>query len=96
LTLNRKSGTVDNARLVFNRVRTKIPERALETEKILVGNSLTEFKLSEACETLERELSLTSDFRASAEYRMKVAKNLLRESLRHCKQCIEQEGKSAA
>jgi len=96
LTLNRQSGTVDNVRLALNRVRGKIPERALETEKILLGNILDEFKLDEACKTLERELCLTSDFRASAEYRTKVAKNLLRESLRHCKHCIEEEGKSVA
>ena len=96
LTVNRQHGTVENVRLALNRVRRKIPERALETEKILNGKILDEFKLDEACKTLEHELRLTSDFRASAEYRTKVAKNLLRESLKHCKHCIEQEGKSVA
>jgi len=90
LTLDRRSGRVDDVKIALNRVRGKIPERALETEKALLGSDLNESKLKEACEILESELSLTSDFRASAKYRTEVAKNLLRESLTHCKHCIEE------
>ena len=96
LTLNAKSRTVINVRVALNRVRGKIPERAIQTEKLLRGNVLDELKLDEACKSLESELNLTSDFRASAEYRVKVAQNLLRDSLRHCKQCIEMGSGSAA
>jgi CO/xanthine dehydrogenase FAD-binding subunit len=95
LTLNQQSGTVDHIRLALNRVKGKIPQRALETEKVLLG-SVVDDKLDEACETLRHELCLTSDFRASAQYRSKVAQNLLRESLGHCQHCIEEEGESAA
>lgn len=91
LTIDRRSRTVDDVRIALNRVRGKIPERVKETERILLGSDLSESKLEEACETLESELSLTSDFRASAQYRTKVAKSLLRESLAHCKHCIEKE-----
>jgi CO/xanthine dehydrogenase FAD-binding subunit len=89
LTLNRTSGTVEGLRIALNRVRGKIPERAIETEEILAGNILSESSLDEACKALEAELLLTSDFRASAQYRVTVAKNLLRKLLMHCKYCIE-------
>jgi CO/xanthine dehydrogenase FAD-binding subunit len=90
LTLNRRSGAVDQVRIALNRIRGKIPERAIATEENLLGKIISEPKLDEACKVLESELSLTSDFRASAQYRTRVAKNLLRESLMHCKQCITQ------
>lgn len=96
LTLEHDSRTVADVRLALNRVRGKIPERARETEKILLGNVLDEFKLGEACKALETELRLTSDFRASAAYRTKVAQNLLRDLLRHCQERIGQEGDLAA
>jgi len=90
LAIDRNSGRVGDVKIALNRVRGKIPERALETEKILLGSDLNESKLQEACEILESELCLTSDFRASAKYRTEVAKNLLRECLTHCKHCIEE------
>jgi CO/xanthine dehydrogenase FAD-binding subunit len=96
LTLNHSSRTVADVKLALNRVRGKIPERVRETEKILRGSSLDEFKLDEACKTLESELRLTSDFRASEEYRTKVAQNFLQDSLRHCQERIERERESAA
>jgi len=96
LALKPQSATIVDVRLALNRVRGKTPERALRTEKSLVGNALDDLKLDEACKTLESELHLTSDFRASAEYRTKVAQNLLRDSLMHCKECIEREGESVA
>jgi len=91
LTLNRKSGTIADVRLALNRVKGKTPERAFETEKSLLGGPIDESQLDDACKTLESELHLTSDFRASAEYRTRVAQNLLRNSLKHCKESIELE-----
>ena len=96
LTLEHDSRTVADVRLALNRVRGKIPERLRETEKILRGSCLDESKLDEACKTLESELHLTSDFRASEEYRTKVAQNILRGSLKHCKERIERELESVA
>jgi len=96
LTLEHDSRTVADVRLALNRVRGKVPERARETEKILLGNVLDEFRLDEACKTLESELRLTNDFRASAAYRTKVAQNLLRDSLRYCQERVRHEGDSGA
>ena len=91
LTIDLRSGKVGEAKIALNRIRGKIPERAIETEKTIIGTRLDEFQLKKACETLESELALTSDFRASARYRTVVAKNLLRESLLHCKHSAEEE-----
>ena len=96
LTLDHDSRTVADVRLALNRVRGKIPERTRETEKVLLGTVLDEVKLDEACKALESELHLTSDFRASAQYRTKVAQNLLRDSLRHCQESIVREDNSTA
>ena len=91
LVTDRRSGKVNEVRIALNRVRGKTPERVMDTEKTLVGTDLSEPALKKACQTLENELSLTGDFRASAQYRTLVAKNLLRESLLHCKDRIEKE-----
>ena len=63
----------DEVRIAFNRVNGKIPQRARQTEKILKGKKLNEQTLSNAVATLRNELKLTSDFRASEEYRLEVA-----------------------
>ena len=63
----------DEVRIAFNRVNGKIPQRARQTEKILNGKKLNEQTLSNAVATLRNELKLTSDFRASEEYRLEVA-----------------------
>jgi len=63
----------DEVRIAFNRVNGKIPQRARQTEKILNGKKLNEQTLSNAVTTLRNELRLTSDFRASEEYRLEVA-----------------------
>ena len=63
----------DEVRIAFNRVNGKIPQRARQTEKILKGKKLNEQTLSKAVATLRNELKLTSDFRASEEYRLEVA-----------------------
>jgi len=75
---------IDEIRIAFNRVARKIPERAKKTEGVLKGKKLDEHLLTEAIATLRRELKLTSDFRASEEYRMEVACNMFKRTVSSC------------
>ena len=72
LAIDRSSGKVGDVKLHSTELEARYLNVALETERILLGSDLNEFKLKEACEILENELSLTSDFRASAKYRTKL------------------------
>ena len=54
-----------------------IPKRAKFCEKILLNSSITEKTIIEAKEALEKDFKPISDVRASKNYRMKIAKNLL-------------------
>ena len=75
---------IDEIRIAFNRVAGKIPERAKTTENALRGQKLNEPLLTEVCATLSRELKLTSDYRASQEYRVEVACNLFKRTVNNC------------
>lgn len=55
-----------------------VPARARGTEKALTGQDWTEDAVEAACRALENDFSPLSDWRASAEYRMLAAQNLLR------------------
>jgi len=74
----------DEVRIAFNRVNGKIPQRARQTEKILNGKKLNEQTLSNAVATLRNELRLTSDFRASEEYRLEVACAIFKRTVAKC------------
>jgi len=74
----------DEVRIAFNRVNGKIPQRARQTEKILNGKKLNEQTLSNAVATLRNELRLTSDFRASEEYRLEVACAIFKRTVGKC------------
>ena len=84
LKLDLGNNVVDEIRIAFNRVRGKIPERARKTEDRLRGEKLTEQLLTDATATLRDELKLTSDFRASEEYRMEVACAIFKRTLHNC------------
>lgn len=79
---------IERARIALNRLRGKIPERAESVEKELLGQKLSEQTIKTAGELLEKDLLLTSDFRASAEYRCEAAKVLLRRALMRCQERI--------
>jgi CO/xanthine dehydrogenase FAD-binding subunit len=72
------------ARVALNRLKGKIPERARSVEKELLEHKLDEKAIEAAATALAEELSLTSDFRASAQYRSEAAKVLLRRALLDC------------
>jgi xanthine dehydrogenase small subunit len=55
-----------------------IPKRAFACEQALMGKEPTEKNISLAMTALSKDFSPLSDVRASSEYRMQVAKNLVR------------------
>lgn len=77
-----------SVRIALNRLKGRIPERAENVEKGLLNQRLGEQTIEAATETLEKDLALTSDIRASAEYRCEVAKVLLRRALVECQEDI--------
>lgn len=86
--LRMEDGKVAEARVALNRVKGKVPGRATRTESFLRGKELNDGVLEEASEVLASELQLTSDFRASAEYRLRVGKVLFKRLLNYCKSMI--------
>jgi CO/xanthine dehydrogenase FAD-binding subunit len=80
--------TITQARIALNRLKGKIPQRAESVEKELLGHKLDNETIRSAVDRLGDELALTSDFRASAEYRQGAAKVLLRRALADCQQRI--------
>lgn len=74
----------EEVRIAFNRVNGKIPQRARQTEKTMKGKKLNEQSLSDAVATLRNELKLSSDFRASEEYRLEVACAIFKRAVGRC------------
>jgi len=54
-----------------------IPKRAVNCEKILLNSYLSEAIILKAKKTLEKDFQPINDMRASSDYRMEIAKNLL-------------------
>jgi CO/xanthine dehydrogenase FAD-binding subunit len=79
-----ESNLCDEVRIAFNRVNGKIPQRARKTEQIMKGKKLNDQSLSDAVSTLRDELKLTSDFRASEEYRLEVACAIFKRTVGRC------------
>lgn len=84
LKLSKESKHIEEIKIAMNRVSGKIPNRARKTEAELRGNSLTKEQVENAITTLKRELQLTSDFRASKEYRENVGPVLFKRALIKC------------
>jgi xanthine dehydrogenase small subunit len=71
------NGTISEARIAFGGMAA-VPKRATTTEKLLIGKALNDQNgLQAAANALEQDFSPISDMRASADYRMKIARNLL-------------------
>ena len=84
LTLEKGTRSVMDIRIAFNRVTGKIPQRARKVEEQLRGARLTDEKVASAVVSLRNELKLSSDFRASEEYRTSVAGALFTRALNRC------------
>ena len=67
---------IKNIRIAYGGMAS-IPKRAKYCEKILSNSPITEKNINKAKKALELDFKPISDMRASAKYRMMVAKNLL-------------------
>ena len=70
------SGNVASARICFGGMAAT-PKRATATEAALLGQPWTEETMQAAAEHMATDYAPLTDMRASADYRMKVSKNLL-------------------
>jgi len=84
LKLSKENKRIEEIKIAMNRVSGKIPNRARKTEAELRGNPLTKEKVENAITILKNELQLTSDFRASKEYRQNVGPVLFKRALIKC------------
>ncbi|WP_062743200.1 xanthine dehydrogenase small subunit [Erwinia persicina] len=71
------SGCVSRVRIAFGGM-AETPRRAFHCEQQLLGQPLTAATVENACRALSEDFQPLSDFRASAAYRLQLAKNLLR------------------
>ncbi|AYC32603.1 xanthine dehydrogenase small subunit [Pseudomonas cavernae] len=71
------NGVVSAARIAFGGMAA-IPKRAAACEAALVGSAWYPGVVERACEALAQDFTPLSDFRASKEYRLLAAQNLLR------------------
>lgn len=72
-----EGGRVTEARIAYGGMAAT-PKRAVACEGALEGGPWNESAIEQAMRALERDYAPMSDMRASADYRMAVAKNLLR------------------
>ena len=70
-------GLVASARIAFGGMAA-VPARARQTEAALVGHAWTGATIEAAVATLALDFTPISDMRASADYRLRAAGNLLR------------------
>jgi xanthine dehydrogenase small subunit len=71
-----EEGRVSSAAIAFGGM-AEIPRRASQCELALVGQAWQQDTIDSAMAALEQDFSPIDDFRASAAYRMQVARNLL-------------------
>ena len=72
-----KDGTISNARIAFGGMAAT-PKRAAAAEAALNGQSWSRESFEAAAEALAEDFSPLTDWRASSDYRMLSAQNLLR------------------
>ena len=84
VTLEDDLRTIRSARVALNRVSGKIPALAVKTNDFLQGKRVSDQTIARAQKVLASELSLTSDFRGSGEYRTEVAQVYLRRLMERC------------
>ncbi|MDD2049706.1 xanthine dehydrogenase small subunit [Pseudomonas putida] len=72
-----ENGVVEAARIAFGGMAA-IPKRARACEAALVGKAWNLASIERACQALSEDFTPLSDFRASKEYRLLSAQNLLR------------------
>jgi xanthine dehydrogenase small subunit len=70
-------GRVRDIRICYGGMAA-VPKRAVRCEKALIGQNWSDDAVARAMQALDADFQPLSDMRASADYRMLVAKNLLR------------------
>ncbi|MGB0848510.1 MAG: xanthine dehydrogenase small subunit [Thiolinea sp.] len=75
LTLDEKN-IVENIRICYGGMAA-IPKRATQTENHLRGQTWNQTTVEQAMQVIDQDFTPLTDMRASSDYRMKVAKNLL-------------------
>ena len=75
--LHVENGAIADARVAFGGMAA-IPKRAAACEQALIGAPWTSATIERACAALAEDFTPLSDFRASKEYRLLSAQNLLR------------------
>jgi len=76
ISIGVKDGKVADARMAFGGMAAT-PKRALACEAALTGKTWTEAAVRAAAEALAQDFQPIDDMRASADYRLQAAKNLL-------------------
>jgi xanthine dehydrogenase small subunit len=76
IRLKLDGSTITEARLAFGGMAAT-PKRAVKAEAALTGKPFTIATINAAIEALAEDFTPLTDWRASADYRMRVAKNLL-------------------
>ena len=71
------SGKIHDIRICFGGMAAT-PKRATRCEQFLLGKTWTEDIVASACQALDRDYAPIGDMRASAGYRQRVARNLLK------------------
>jgi CO/xanthine dehydrogenase FAD-binding subunit len=84
LKLDKSTRLVKDVRIAFNRVTSKVPERARLGEKTMRGKILNPQLVNETTSVLGNELRLSSDFRATSEYRHDVDSVMFKRALDRC------------
>lgn len=72
-------GKIEDARIAYGGMAAT-PKRAAAAERALVGEAFDADRIEQAVAALAEDFSPISDMRASADYRMAVAQNLLRKA----------------
>lgn len=76
MAITRGGDTITGARIAFGGM-AGTPARAVHAEAELVGQPFTEATFSAAAEALSQDFKPLSDMRASADYRMQTAQNMI-------------------
>ncbi len=76
ININRNKDTITDARIAFGGM-AGTPKRAAQTEAALINQPFTEQTIRLAMTSLQQDFQPLSDVRASAQYRMATAQNML-------------------
>ena len=71
-----KNKKIKNIKIAYGGMAS-IPKRAINCEKILINTNISKENIEKAKKILEKDFKPISDMRASKNYRMEIAKNLL-------------------